>query len=86
MCGFFGEWAFSDKTDRDLMRRISSLSLRRGPDSTNFREVDDKLLYLNRLAILDTGANGMPPMKGTSGRYIVVNNGIVHIGRGPLQF
>jgi len=78
MCGFFGEWAFSDKTNRDLLKSISSLSGKRGPDSTDFSEVDDLFLCFNRLAILDPGPSGMQPMKSPSGRYTMVYNGEVY--------
>jgi len=78
MCGFYGEWAFSKKSNRELLKRISSLSARRGPDSVSFLEVDDLFLGFNRLAILDPGPNGEQPMKSPSGRYTLVYNGEIY--------
>ena len=78
MYGFYGEWAFSKKTDRYLLKKMSSLSAKRGPDSTEFVEVDGLFSGFNRLAILDKGPSGMQPMTSPSGRYTIVYNGEVY--------
>ena len=69
MCGFFGEWAFSEKTDRYLLMKISLLSGKRDPDSTDFMENDELFFVFKHLANLDTGPSGMQPMKSPSRIY-----------------
>lgn len=80
MCGFVGEFTFSEGqiTKKDIFKSILDLSKHRGPDYSEIVSDAGYQLGFNRLAILDTSPNGNQPKQSPRGRYHVVFNGEIY--------
>lgn len=83
MCGIAGifEFGASEKTVRpDVLKRMSDVIVRRGPDSdgsfvSGNRECG---LAFRRLSIIDLSSDGNQPMSTPDGRYTIVFNGEIY--------
>jgi asparagine synthase (glutamine-hydrolysing) len=79
MCRLFGNIAFNSRTiDSIEFKKLTLLSKRGGPDSTEFYEDELVQFGFNRLAILDTSSNGQQPIISPSGRKILMLNGEIY--------
>ena len=79
MCRLFGNITFqSERIDKMNFEALTLLSKRGGPDSTEFYEDDFVQFGFNRLAILDTSANGQQPIVTPSGRFVLMLNGEIY--------
>ncbi|MBL8132715.1 MAG: asparagine synthase (glutamine-hydrolyzing) [Anaerolineae bacterium] len=77
MCGIVGE--FSSTVDVQVIRRLTGMMSRRGPDDDGIW-TDDHVCALGfrRLAILDLSPNGHQPMLTPDERYAIVFNGEIY--------
>jgi asparagine synthase (glutamine-hydrolysing) len=79
MCRLFGNIAFnSKKIDSTEFKKLTLLSKRGGPDSTEFYEDELVQFGFNRLAIIDTSSNGQQPIISPSGRKVLMLNGEIY--------
>ena len=76
MCAIFGTIG---KADLDLVKKISTTQIYRGPDEQNFFVSDDSLVTLgsNRLSVIDK-ANGKQPMLSNNNRFLTIFNGCIY--------
>lgn len=82
MCGIVGVFHTDSKisdSDTHLIKKLSELMARRGPDDEGFWS-DGELCALGfrRLSILDLSPSGRQPMITKDGRYVIVYNGEVY--------
>jgi len=80
MCGFAGVWRSdvpSAEELRDLVDRMSSTLVHRGPDDAGLwtEPAAGLALGFRRLSILDLSELGHQPMRSSSGRFTIVFNG-----------
>ena len=82
MCGIFGFWnpSQSDHGAADILARMGSALVHRGPDSDGVWVDRDRGIALGhrRLAILDLSEQGAQPMISASGRYVLTFNGEIY--------
>ena len=76
MCAIFGTVG---KADIDLIKKISSTQIYRGPDEQNFFTSSNNLVSFgnNRLSVIDK-ENGKQPMVSNNKRYTAVFNGCIY--------
>lgn len=81
MCGFLGEFCYTDEqvvSPTTEFSELLELSKHRGPDATGILADKNYQLGFNRLSILDLSANGNQPKQSPSGRYKIVFNGEIY--------
>lgn len=79
MCGFFGEFSPAGLTiEEPQFQALLNLGRHRGPDAQAVYRDAGGALGFNRLAILDPSPEAMQPMRGPSGRCIIVFNGEIY--------
>lgn len=80
MCGICGFKDF-DKTTNNYKKIINKMSdqiIHRGPDSSDYKIIDNLVFGFRRLAIQDLSENGSQPFTSQSGNSIIVFNGEVY--------
>lgn len=80
MCGFVGfcgAAAGNAERDREIIEKMSSLIVHRGPDSDGVHTGDGIALGFRRLSIIDL-AEGSQPMYNESGDVVIVFNGEIY--------
>jgi asparagine synthase (glutamine-hydrolysing) len=77
MCRLFGNIG-NNLIEQSLFEKLTLVSKRGGPDSTEFFRSDEAQFGFNRLAILDTSENGNQPFISDSGRYVLMLNGEIY--------
>lgn len=84
MCGLAGYLGGATRQDRDasraLLKRMTDMISRRGPDDEGFWSDGEHGIGLGhrRLAIVDLSANGHQPMRSGSARYVIAFNGEIY--------
>jgi asparagine synthase (glutamine-hydrolysing) len=83
MCGIAGAFSFgpdAPTADLALVKRLSELQRRRGPDGEGLWSSGDGRVCFGhrRLAIIDTGPQGAQPMSDATGRWTVSFNGEIY--------
>jgi hypothetical protein len=80
MCGICGFFSKSPLKFDDIIVKMNSAILHRGPNSSGFWLDENTGIALGhqRLSIIDLSANGSQPMKSSSGRFILVYNGEIY--------
>jgi asparagine synthase (glutamine-hydrolysing) len=77
MCRLFG--SVGTKTiEHQEFEKITLMSKKGGPDSTDYYTNENVQFGFNRLAILDTTSNGNQPFISESGRYVLMLNGEIY--------
>jgi asparagine synthase (glutamine-hydrolysing) len=77
MCRLFGNIG-NNLIDQSLFEKLTMVSKRGGPDSTEFFRSEEAQFGFNRLAILDTSENGNQPFTSIDQRYTLMLNGEVY--------
>jgi asparagine synthase (glutamine-hydrolysing) len=79
MCGFVGQLLLGEEArpDQEVVRRMASRIVHRGPDEEGFHADPRIALGFRRLAIIDL-ATGQQPMLSADGRIAVVFNGEIY--------
>jgi asparagine synthase (glutamine-hydrolysing) len=77
MCRLFGNIG-NQLIEHSLFEKLTLISKRGGPDSTEFFTSDEVQFGFNRLAILDTSVNGNQPFTTNDQRYTLMLNGEVY--------
>jgi asparagine synthase (glutamine-hydrolysing) len=77
MCRLFGNIG-NQLIEHSLFEKLTLISKRGGPDSTEFFTSDEVQFGFNRLAILDTSENGNQPFTTNDQRYTLMLNGEVY--------
>ena len=79
MCGLTGILSpSSSKNVKDLIKKMTSFIIHRGPDSEGFWYNNNMGLGHRRLAIVDLSSTGAQPMKSHCGRYVIAYNGEIY--------
>jgi asparagine synthase (glutamine-hydrolysing) len=83
MCGIAGAVCYGAEAiriDHSVVERLNWLQRRRGPDGSSLWTSDDcrTVLGHRRLAVIDTGAQGIQPMSDATGRWTVTFNGEIY--------
>jgi asparagine synthase (glutamine-hydrolysing) len=80
MCGICGFFSKSPLKFDDIIVKMNSAILHRGPNSSGFWLDENTGIALGhqRLSIIDLSANGSQPMKSSSSRFILVYNGEIY--------
>jgi asparagine synthase (glutamine-hydrolysing) len=78
MCGIAGIIKRDTSIDPDLIIRMQSSILHRGPDSQSQYIENNIGLVHNRLAILDLSENGNQPMFDKTNNFVIVFNGEIY--------
>src|SRR5687767_7340800 len=82
MCGIAGQFTFAPRVDTQaheaVIRAMTALMARRGPDDEGHFADRHCTLGFRRLSILDLSSAGHQPMTSFSGRYVIVFNGEVY--------
>ncbi len=80
MCGFVGIISKTDKKfPEDILRKMTSMIVHRGPDDSGFFFHESWLaLGFRRLSILDVSSKGHQPMTGSNGKSVIVFNGEIY--------
>ena len=81
MCGFCGFITYDkNRNNLDILKNITELIKRRGPDSKGYYADNSNRIYLGhrRLSILDLSANGNQPMIDFSKNFILGFNGEIY--------
>jgi asparagine synthase (glutamine-hydrolysing) len=77
MCRLFGSVG-TTTIEHQEFEKLTLMSKKGGPDSTDFYTSEHVQFGFNRLAILDTTSNGNQPFVSESGRYVLMLNGEVY--------
>lgn len=77
MCRLFGSVG-TTTIEHQNFEKLTLMSKKGGPDSTNYFTSEHVQFGFNRLAILDTTSNGNQPFVSDSGRYVLMLNGEVY--------
>ena len=80
MCGFIGEYLFTNKnkSNTNYFKDLLKLSLKRGPNHSGVVSKSNFQLGFNRLSIQDLSDLGNQPMQSSCERYHMVFNGEVY--------
>ncbi len=82
MCGIIGFFYINSRisdSDISLIKKLSKLMARRGPDDEGvWTDGERCVLGFKRLAVLDLSHNAHQPMTTQDGRYVIVYNGEVY--------
>jgi asparagine synthase (glutamine-hydrolysing) len=77
MCRLFGSVGITTIEHQEF-EKLTLMSKKGGPDSTDYYSNDNVQFGFNRLAILDTTSNGNQPFVSESGRYVLMLNGEIY--------
>jgi asparagine synthase (glutamine-hydrolysing) len=77
MCRLFGSVGTTTIEIQEF-EKLTLMSKKGGPDSTNYYKNENVQFGFNRLAILDTTSNGNQPFISETGRYVVMLNGEIY--------
>ena len=77
MCRLFGSVG-TTAIEHQEFEKLTLMSKKGGPDSTDFYTNENIQFGFNRLAILDTTSNGNQPFVSLSGRYVLMLNGEIY--------
>ncbi len=77
MSSLFGSVGTTTIEHQDF-EKLTLMSKKGGPDSTDYYSSEHVQFGFNRLAILDTTSNGNQPFVSESGRYVLMLNGEVY--------
>lgn len=77
MCRLFGSVG-TNTIEHQEFERLTLISKKGGPDSTDYYINENVQFGFNRLAILDTTVNGNQPFISDSGRYVLMLNGEIY--------
>jgi asparagine synthase (glutamine-hydrolysing) len=77
MCRLFGTVGITTIEHQEF-EKLTLMSKKGGPDSTDFYTNENIQFGFNRLAILDTTSNGNQPFVSESGRYVLMLNGEIY--------
>jgi asparagine synthase (glutamine-hydrolysing) len=77
MCRLFGSVGITTIEHREF-EKLTLMSKKGGPDSTDFYTNENIQFGFNRLAILDTTSKGNQPFVSESGRYVLMLNGEIY--------
>jgi asparagine synthase (glutamine-hydrolysing) len=77
MCRLFGSVGITT-IDHQEFEKLTLMSKKGGPDSTEYYTNENVQFGFNRLAILDTTTDGNQPFISESGRYILMLNGEIY--------
>jgi asparagine synthase (glutamine-hydrolysing) len=78
MCGIAGAFLQKSNNFDDLIHKMNSFQVHRGPDGSGVWYEDKIGLGHRRLAILDLSDAGAQPMSSMCGRYMLVYNGEIY--------
>lgn len=80
LVGFYNPVGFQDFNTNDILKKMSSKIIHRGPDDFGFWHNVESGIALShrRLSILDLSLSGHQPMISHSGRYVIVYNGEIY--------
>ena len=78
MCGICGKLSWRDPPNRDLLQRVTSKLVHRGPDAEGYYLNGPMGLGHRRLSIIDPSDAGNQPMADTSERFWIVFNGEIY--------
>jgi len=77
MCRIFGSVGTSTIEHQEF-EKLTLISKKGGPDSTDYYSNENVQFGFNRLAVLDTTSNGNQPFISESGRYVLMLNGEIY--------
>jgi asparagine synthase (glutamine-hydrolysing) len=77
MCRLFGSVG-TTTIEQQEFEKLTLMSKKGGPDSTDFYTNENIQFAFNRLAILDTTSNGNQPFTSESGRYVLMLIGEIY--------
>ncbi len=77
MCRLFGNVG-NFNIEQSLFKKLTLISKKGGPDSTEYFQDNEVQFGFNRLAILDTTSNGNQPFTSENQRYTLMLNGEVY--------
>ncbi len=77
MCRLFGTVGITTIEHQEF-EKLTLMSKKGGPDSTDFYTNEIVQFGFNRLAILDTTSKGNQPFLSESGRYVLMLNGEIY--------
>lgn len=77
MCRLFGSLG-TTAIEHQEFEKLTLMSKKGGPDSTDYYTNENAQFGFNRLAILDTTSNGNQPFVSESGRYVLMLNGEIY--------
>jgi asparagine synthase (glutamine-hydrolysing) len=77
MCRIFGSVG-TNTIEHQEFEKLTLMSKKGGPDSTDFYTNENIQFGFNRLAILDTTSKGNQPFVSESGRYVLMLNGEIY--------
>jgi len=78
MCGICGKLSWKTPPDEDLIRRMSSKLIHRGPDASGIFLDGPIGLGHRRLSIIDTSVSGNQPLKDFGKQCVIIFNGEIY--------